>query len=99
MTVNLAVKFNDAAEFDAEQVKLPEWPPVTESIFNTEFLLPSFTVVIPEYSFTGLPLKYHRNEIGKSPDVTKHCTLAESPKFDGLSPKLKCAIDGGTNFH
>lgn len=70
---------------------------VTESIFNTELRLPNFTVVMPEYSFTGRPLKYHRNSTGKSPDVTKHCTLAESPKFDGLSPKLKCAIDGGTD--
>lgn len=72
--------------------------PVTESIFNTEFRLPSLTVVMPENSLTGRPLKYHLKSMGKSPEVTKHWTLAESPAFDGLSPKLKLAICGGAKI-
>lgn len=67
LTINSDVKFNEAAKLDAWHVKFPECVPVTESIFNTELRLPNFTVVIPEYSFTGRPLKYHAYEIGKSP--------------------------------
>lgn len=65
-------------------------------MFITEFRLPSLTVVMPENSFTGRPLKNHLNTIGKSPDVTRHWTLAESAKLDGRSPNANCAILGGT---
>lgn len=96
LTTNSDVKFNESATLVAWHVNLPACCAVTESILSTELRLPNFTVVIPEYSLTGRPLKYHLKSMGRSPDVTKHCTLAESPKFDGLSPKLKWAIDGGT---
>lgn len=58
--------------------------------------MPSLTVVIPGTSFTGRPFKSHLNSMGKSPDVTKHATLAESAKLDGSFPKSKGAIFGGT---
>lgn len=93
------MKSTNEAEFDARHVKLPECPPVTESIVNTEFRLPILAVVIPANSLTERPLKSHRNSTGKSPEVTRHCTLAESPKFDGSSPKSNAAIFGGAvNF-
>lgn len=71
---------------------------MTESIVSTEFRLPIWAVVTPAISPTGFPLNIQRNEIGKSPEVTRHCTLAESPKFDGSSPKWNGATFGGTIF-
>lgn len=53
---------------------------------------------MPAISVTGRPLNNQRNSIGRSPDVTKHCTLAESPKFDASSPKSYGEIFGGTFF-
>lgn len=47
-------------------------------MLSTEFRLPNLTVVMPANSFTGRPLNSHLKEIGKSPDVTKQATLAES---------------------
>lgn len=84
------------AIFFAEHVNSPKCLSVTESIVSTEFRLPIWAVVTPAISPTGFALKYQRNSMGKSPDVTKHCTLAESPKFDGSSPKLNGATFGGT---
>lgn len=67
-------------------------------MLSTEFRLPSLTVVMPANSLTGRPLNSHLNAMGKSPDVTRHATLAESAKFDGSSPKLNGAIFGGTKI-
>lgn len=89
------MKLTNEAEFDARHVKLPACFPVTESIVNTEFRLPILAVVMPGNSLTECPLKNHWNSTGKSPDVTRHCTLAESPKFDGSSPKSNEATFGG----
>lgn len=63
---------------------------------STEFRLPILAVVIPAISPTDFRLNNHLKSMGKSPDVTRHCTLAESPKFDGSSPKSNGAIFGGT---
>lgn len=78
LTISCDVNCADAAEFDARHVKLPACLPLTESIVSTEFLFPIFAVVMPEYSITGRPLNNHLNSMGKSPDVTRHWTLAES---------------------
>lgn len=96
LTISSAVKLADVAVFVARHVKLPTCRSVAESIVNTELRLPILAVVTPAISLTGFPLKNQRNSIGISPEVTKHCTLAESPKFDGSSPKSKCANFGGT---
>lgn len=99
LTIRAAVKLTIAAEFDARHVKSPACLPVTESIVSTEFRLPILAVVMPAISLTERPLKSHRKSTGKSPDVIRHCTLAESPKFDGSSPKSKAASFGGAvNF-
>lgn len=34
--------------------------------------------------------------MGKSPTITEHWILADSPKLDGSSPKLNGTIFGGT---
>lgn len=65
-------------------------------MFSTEFRVPNFIVVIPGTSITGRPFNSHLNSMGKSPDVTKHATLAESAKLEGSVPKSKGAIFGGT---
>lgn len=96
LTINSAVKWADVALFVATQLKFPMCRSVTESIVNTELRLPILAVVMPDISLTGLPLNSHRNSIGRSPEVTKHCTLAESPKFDGSSPNSNGANFGGT---
>lgn len=57
---------------------------------------PSFTVEMPNISEIGRPLYSHLKFNGKSPDVTRHCTLADSPEFDGSPPKSKGAIFGTT---
>lgn len=95
LTSSSAVKLTSDAMFDARHVKLPACLPVTESMVNTEFRLPILAVVMPAISLTERPLKSHRKSTGRSPDVTRHCILAESPKLDGPSPKLKAAIFGG----
>lgn len=82
----------------ARHVKLPTCCSVTESMVSTEFRLPILAVVMPAISLTGRKLYSHRNSIGKSPDVTKHWTLAESPKFDAVGPKSNSAIRGGTRI-
>lgn len=58
--------------------------------------LPNFTVEMPNISETGRSLNNHLNPMGKSPDVTKHWTLAESAEFDGSLPKSNGAIFGVT---
>lgn len=90
------MEFIDAASLDASQVYLPACFPVTESIFSTEFRLPSLTVVMPANSLTGRSLKNHLKLMGKSPDVTRQATLAESAAFDGSFPKSNGAIFGRT---
>lgn len=96
LTINWAVKFAVVALLVARHVKLPTCRSVTESIVSTEFRLPILAVVMPAISPIGLSLNSQRNSMGKSPEVTRHCTLAESPKFDGSTPKLNGATFGGT---
>lgn len=65
---------------------------------NADVLLPNLTVETPDKYVTGNWLKNHLKLIGKSPDVTRHWTLAASLKLDVSSPKLNGEIFGGTEI-
>lgn len=66
---------------------------------NAYVRLPSFTVEMPNISEIGRPLYSHLKFSGKSPVVTRHCTLVDSPELDGSSPKSNGAIFGKTVCH
>lgn len=65
---------------------------------NAYVRLPNFAVDMPKLSISARSLNSHLKAMGKSPDVTRHCTLAESPEFDGSPPKSNAAIRGATNL-
>lgn len=68
---------------------MPRCLPLTESMVNADVRFPNFTVDMPKSSVIERLLNNHLNSIGKSPDVTKHWTLVESPEFEGSPPKSK----------
>lgn len=85
------------AMLTASHVYVPACFQLTESIVSAYVRLPNFTVDTPNISEMGRSLNSHFSSSGRSPDVIKHCTLAESPELDGSLPKSNGAIFGVTN--
>lgn len=67
-----------------------------DSMTKDDVFFPIVDIVILLSSSISFSFKYHVNMTGVSPDKRPHCTLAESPIWNGSSPKVKWTSLGRT---
>lgn len=65
-------------------------------MLSTDVFFPNEATLTPSELSTIFPFKNHENLTGRSPDDKLHCTVVESPKYEGSSPKVKGNSLGST---